>query len=136
LPTLTEVQGDVSGYRERLFEFVKSQGIEMSYSEGIATAKGLSHGGKITLLPGQSPAEEFATMAHELAHGMLHRGDRRALTSKQVRETEAEAVAFVVCQAIGLETGSSSADYVTMKFMLGSDGGAQNGRAFQAAKVT
>ena len=30
---------------------------------------------------------------------MLHRGDRRTLTTKQVRETEAEAVAFVVCQS-------------------------------------
>jgi hypothetical protein len=33
---------------------------------------------------------------------MLHRGDRRTLTTKQVRETEAEAVAFVVCQSVGL----------------------------------
>ena len=30
---------------------------------------------------------------------MLHRGDRRTLTTKQVRETEAEAVAFVVKQS-------------------------------------
>jgi len=50
LPTLTEVQGDVSGYRERLFGFVQSQGVELSYSERIAPAKGLSHGGKTTLL--------------------------------------------------------------------------------------
>jgi hypothetical protein len=114
LPTLTEVQGDVSGYRERLFEFVKSQGIEMNYSDGIEPAKGLSQGGKITLLPGQSPAEEFATLAHELAHEMLHRGQRRTLTTKQVRETEAEAVAFVVCHAIGVETGSSSTDYIQL----------------------
>jgi hypothetical protein len=27
---------------------------------------------------------------------MLHRGDRRTLTTKQVRETEAEAVAFFI----------------------------------------
>ena len=33
LPTLTEVQCDVSGYRERLIQFVKSQGIELNYSE-------------------------------------------------------------------------------------------------------
>jgi hypothetical protein len=117
LPALTEVQGDVSGYRERLFAFVKSQGIEMKYSESIAPAKGLSHGGKITLLPGQSPAEEFATLAHELAHEMLHRGERRTLSTKQVRETEAEAVAFVACQSIGLDTGTSSADYVVPRFM-------------------
>jgi hypothetical protein len=34
----------------------------------------------------------------------MHRDERRASTSKRSRETEAEAVAFVVCQAIGLET--------------------------------
>jgi hypothetical protein len=31
-----------------------------------------------------------------------------------VRETEAEAVAFVVCQAIGLQTGTASADYIQL----------------------
>jgi hypothetical protein len=39
-------------------------------------------------------------------------GERRTLTTKQVRETE--AVALVVCQAIGLETGTSSADYIQL----------------------
>jgi antirestriction protein ArdC len=112
LPALTEVQGDVSGYRERLFKFVEAQGVELNYSERIAPAKGLSHGGKITLLLGMQPAEEFSTLAHEIAHEMLHRGDRRTLTTKQVRETEAEAVAFVVCQAIGLQTGTASQDYI------------------------
>ena len=106
LPTLTEVQGDVSGYRERLFEFVEAQGVELNYSERIAPAKGLSHGGKITLLSGMQPAEEFSTLVHEIGHEMLHRGDRRTLTTKQVRETEAEAVAFVVCKAVGLQTGT------------------------------
>ena len=60
------------------------------------------------------PSEEFSTLTHEIAHEMLHRGDRRSLTTKQVRETEAEAVAFVVCQAIGLETGTASADYIQL----------------------
>jgi antirestriction protein ArdC len=112
LPALTEVQGGVSGYRERLFKFVEAQGVELNYSERIGPAKGLSHGGKITLLLGMQPAEEFSTLVHEIAHEMLHRGDRRTLTTKQVRETEAEAVAFVVCQAVGLETGSASQDYI------------------------
>jgi len=55
---------------------------------------------------------------HEIAHEMLHRGDRRTLTTKQVRETEAEAVAFVVCQSVGLQKGTSSQDYVVFAFML------------------
>jgi antirestriction protein ArdC len=114
LPTLSEVNGDVSGYRERLFKFVEAQSVELSFSERIAPAKGLSHGGKITLLSGMQPAEEFSTLTHEIAHEMLHRGHRRTLTTKQVRETEAEAVAFVVCQALGLETGTASADYIQL----------------------
>ena len=68
LPTLTEVNGDVSGYRERLFKFVESQSVELSFSERIGPAKGLSHGGKITLLSGMQPAEEFSTLVHEIAH--------------------------------------------------------------------
>jgi hypothetical protein len=114
LPTLTEVQGDVSHYRERLVKFVESQSIMLNYSDKIAPAKGLSHGGRITLLSGMQPAEEFSTLAHEIAHEMLHRGDRRTLTTKQVRETEAEAVAFVVCQSIGLQTGTASVDYIQL----------------------
>jgi len=114
LPTLTEVQGDVSDYRERLAKFVESQGITLNYSDKIAPAKGLSHGGKITLLSGMQPAEEFSTLAHEIGHEMLHRGDRRTLTTKPVRETEAEAVAFVVCQSVGLQTGTTSADYIQL----------------------
>jgi hypothetical protein len=114
LPTLTEVNGDVSGYRDRLFKFVEAQSVEISFSERIAPAKGLSHGGKITLLAGMQPAEEFSTLVHEIAHEMLHRGDRRTLTTKQVRETEAEAVAFVVCQSVGLQNGTSSQDYIQL----------------------
>ena len=45
---------------------------------------------------------------------MLHKAERRTLTTKAVRETEAEAVAFVVCHALGLETGTGSSDYIQL----------------------
>jgi hypothetical protein len=65
-------------------------------------------------LPGQAPAEDFSTLAHEVAHELMHRDERRTSTSKRSRETEAEAVAFVVCQAIRLETGSAAQDYIQL----------------------
>ncbi len=43
---------------------------------------------------------------------MLHKAERRTATTKTVRETEAEAIAFVVSQTIGLDAGNSSADYI------------------------
>ena len=112
LPEIGSVDGDPREYRERLAKFVAEQGVALEYSQDIAPARGMSEGGKITLLPSQSPAEEFATLAHECAHEMMHRDPRRSSTSKRIRETEAEAVAFVVCSAFGLETGSAAQDYI------------------------
>jgi hypothetical protein len=49
---------------------------------------------------------------------MLHRAERRTMTTKTVRETEAEAIAFIISRAVGLDTGSASADYVVLPVML------------------
>ena len=113
LPDLKErVKGDVGEYRERLINFTIAQGIALEFMDSIAPALGMSYGGKIVILPGQSPAEEFSTLVHELAHEKVHKSERRTATTKTIRETEAEAIAFVVSQAIGLDAGHSSADYI------------------------
>jgi antirestriction protein ArdC len=114
LPQIDVVEGHPREYSDKLRRFATEQGISIEYSTEIAPARGVSSGGKITLLPGQTPAEEFSTLAHEIAHELLHRGDRRVNTTKRVRETEAEATAFVVCCAIGLETGSAASDYIQL----------------------
>jgi hypothetical protein len=44
----------------------------------------------------------------------LHQSERRAETTKTLRETETEAVAFVVSRAIGLETRTAAQDYVAL----------------------
>ena len=104
--------GEVGEYRERLIDFTAAQGIELQFTETIAPAMGMSYGGKIAILPGQAPAEEFSTLVHELSHELLHKAERRTATTKTVRETEAEAIAFVVSQTIGLNAGRASADYI------------------------
>ena len=69
-----------------------------------------------------SPAAKYVTLAHELAHLYCgHLGtpnddwwpDRRGL-SKEVREFEAESVAFLLCSRIGIENPSHEylAEYV------------------------
>jgi hypothetical protein len=115
LPELScEVTGSVGVYRERLMDFVVSQGITLEFKDSIAPALGVCYGDRIVLLPGQSPAEEFSTLVHELAHAFLHRAERRINTTKTVRETEAEAIAFVVGTTIGLNTGDASASYIQL----------------------
>jgi hypothetical protein len=114
LPEMREISGDPGEGIDRLAGFLKAQGIQLVYNPKIAPALGMSYGGRIAILPGQSKAEEFSTLVHEAAHGMLHKAERRTATTKTVRETEAEAVAFVVGKAVGLVTGSASADYIQL----------------------
>ena len=114
LPAMREVYGDVGENHDRLVSFIERQGIELVFTEKIAPALGMSYGRRIAILPGQSKAETFATLLHELAHEMLHKAERRTTTTKVVRETEAEAIAFVVGKAVGLEVGTASADYIAL----------------------
>jgi hypothetical protein len=108
------ISGEVGAHRERLIAFLDGQNIALEFNERIAPALGVSYGGRIALLPGQSQAQEFTTLVHEAAHELLHKTERRTMTTATVRETEAEAVAFIVGQAIGLEIGTASSDYIQM----------------------
>src|SRR5277367_4082213 len=112
LPALREMSGEVGENRSRLISFINKQNIELVFTENIAPALGVSYGGRIAILPGQSEAEEFSTLVHELAHEMLEHAKRRTTTTKVVRETEAESIAFVVGKAVGFNTGTASADYI------------------------
>lgn len=111
LPELGNAEGDPSDCTQRLKDFIASRGIALEYSDAIYPAQGQCSLGKIVLLPGQSTAEEFATLVHETGHALLHGKDRRSETTRTVRETEAEAVAFVVCEAVGLKA-QGAADYI------------------------
>ena len=57
-----------------------------------------------------APRQRVKTLAHELAHALLHeQADDRALA-----ELEAESTAFVVCRALGIDSGRYSFGYVAV----------------------
>jgi hypothetical protein len=55
-----------------------------------------------------SPLQRTKTLVHEIAHARLHEHEE----DRALAELEAESVAFVVCRAIGLDTGAYSFGYV------------------------
>lgn len=113
LPELDKMAGDPAGNVQRIKDSIASRGIALRYSDHLGGASGTSAGGIISILNGLDAAQEFAVLAHELAHESLHHVKGEVL-SKTVRETEAEAVAFIVCRAIGLEPGTACSDYIQM----------------------
>lgn len=56
------------------------------------------------------PAQQVKTLAHELAHAIMHDG----LTGlpRERKELEAESVAFIVCADLGLDSSAYSFGYV------------------------
>ena len=75
---------------------------------------------KIAIQKGMSEAQTLKTLVHEIAHSKLHNLDNiKALKEKGIKftrndkETQAESVAFVVCNAFGLDTSDYSFPYLT-----------------------
>ena len=112
LPEFAKIVGDPGQYLHNLKQFIADRGIQLEYFNFVGSMEGYSTGKRIGIRKHLSSAEEFSTLIHELAHQMLHKNDRDK--EKKVIETEAEAVAFVVCQAIGLETNKASSDYIQL----------------------
>lgn len=67
-------------------------------------------GKQIAVRPDVSPAQAVKTLIHELAHALLHREEMPR--SKEVAEVEVESVAYIVCDALGLDSGDYSFAYV------------------------
>ena len=111
LPEFAHAQGDPREHMERLKALIAAEGITLEYRQSLGGADGASMDGRILIRTGMTPAEEFSVLVHEAAHVRMHlKGDQTA--DHAVRETEAEAVAFVVCDAVGVESRSASADYI------------------------
>ncbi len=111
LPEPASVAGDPGSCLDRLHGFAHKRHIRVSFSGHLGTASGVSHGGRIEIASGLLPAAEFEVLAHELAHELLHHQKGRT-TASRLRELEAEAVAYAVCSAVGLDTGSACSDYI------------------------
>lgn len=58
------------------------------------------------------PAQGAKTLAHELAHVKLHDGTEYATGCRGRAEVEAESVAYLVCEAAGMESTTYSFPYV------------------------
>ena len=113
LPEFAEVSGDPGENIEAVENLIRSHGINLLYEAIPGGADGVSKKGTIVISPELPPANRLATLVHELSHELMHLPtDRRKETTKTIRETEAEAVAHVVCQALGLDTLYHCTDYI------------------------
>ena len=65
---------------------------------------------QIAVRPDVAPAQAVKTLVHELGHALLH--SEELPHSKEVAEVEVESVAFIVCDAMRIDSGDYSFRYV------------------------
>lgn len=74
---------------------------------------------EILLLEGMSDLQTVSTAVHECGHALAHsayRKDFEGLTpmeKREIKEVEAESIACVVCQGLGLDTENFNFSYIT-----------------------
>lgn len=114
LPEPPQAQGEPGANLEAMKALYGKHNIALEYRADLNGAEGLSAKGKVYILSGLEPAREFSVLVHELAHELLHAGERRQTLDRKAKETEAEAVAYVVGLQAGLDMNSASADYISL----------------------
>ncbi len=93
---------------EKLIRFAESRGITVAFKDLPGETQGVSMGGVIEI----SPEAGTKTLIHEIAHELMH---HKVATSSRhdVREMEAESVAYVVSRYFGI-TSLNCPNYILL----------------------
>ena len=112
---VTATHADTGAHRhlEALKAFLVGHNVELEYQALARGLLGYTDGRRITCGSGQASHVEFATLAHETTHVLLHfpanGGTRPDLVT---RETEAEAVTYLLCAQFGIAGTKASVEYI------------------------
>ncbi len=113
----SELTGSIEGYPKLLQALQEISPVPVSFELIDGNAKGFYHqqDKKIVVQDGMSEVQTIKTLLHEMAHQQMHDKDQvpeaKNFTRNSV-ETEAESVAYVVCQHYGINTSDYSFSYV------------------------
>ena len=95
----------------------KATGIAPEYRSITGGAKGYysPSSNSIIIKSGMSGEQVLKTVVHESAHCLLHDPDKKIVTVKSPRnekEVQAESIAFIVCEKLGVDTSEYSFPYI------------------------
>ena len=109
---------DPAGVASRVYEglsrFCQSEGVALVLEDGEPGEYGRyeRRERRVVLNRALPEVERAATLAHELAHHLLHQEDDAGRPDKATRETEAEGVSFAVFSYFGFDTSRFTFAYV------------------------
>ena len=102
------------GLWDALAAAVEAEGFRVSHGDcGGANGLTIYGSNEVRVRPDLDAAAQVKTLAHELAHVLLHRPEEREpLACRGVTQVEAESVAHLVTRAHGLDSAQYTFNYV------------------------
>lgn len=110
-----KLTGVVENYSEIYDSICAAAGIPVTQEDFDGSASGYYSPteNKIVVRSGMSEAQTIKTLVHETAHSLLHcKGSEQEKTDRQTAELQAESVAYIVCNYLGIDTSDYSFGYV------------------------
>ena len=109
---ISRLSGEAPAVMDALTSYAESLGYAVTFGTFACASKNgqtsfLTH--TVTLREDLSPSQTVKTMCHELGHILL---EHLSCDSRSLAETEAESVAFVICDALGIDSGAYSFAYL------------------------
>jgi len=98
-----DTKGENKELMKQLLSFCKERSIEVKFRQLETGTYGFSAGGSIVIDNKASVNTQINTLIHEIAHELLHKGSN---LTKEVKEIQAEAVAYIVSRHFGLQPKS------------------------------
>ena len=116
LPKLSEIRGSAEHNLLFLESVFSTLNIKLETRPMPDGTRGASLGGHVIVKEGLDKSMRFRIFTHELSHEILHSHMVRddVIKNHSQIETEAEAVAFVVCKAYGVDTKALSSEYIRL----------------------
>jgi len=115
--TVREDKGYVENYKQIKEALVATATVPVSYAPDLGGASGVfkRSTNEIVIKSGMTEIDTISTLIHEIAHSRLHADTKPMRERGATRgglEVEAESVAFVVSEHLGIDTSQSSFGYV------------------------
>lgn len=109
-----EIKGKVDDYEKIRKAIINCVPANVSFEEIKETYNGYydANAKKIVVKSSMDEIMQIKTLLHETAHCLLHESDQENKRDRAQREVEAESVAYVVCNWLGLDTSEYSFKYV------------------------
>ena len=111
VPTIDAAADELLG---RLTRVAEQRSITVAFAELSGGLFGVSKGGSVEVDNGHATGQQAKTLAHELGHEALHKGERLEGLTRTVAELEAESVAYVVCTHFGLDVEVRASRYIAL----------------------